>query len=325
MLDMDERLAPVRMFTIGMLAVLALIMAPWLGFWTLVPLAVAALGFTAGARLSGHSDRPEYVLFGSWVFSEVVIAATVLIAGLDSRLLPWLAIPIVTLSARFSARGVIAGVIVALSLCVGVALLGDAGGVLDYPPLVIGPAAVIVGVGILSTALMRSDLEHRDEAVIDQLTGMLNRHALTRRAFELEQQSRVTGEPIGLVIGDLDHFKHVNDDLGHATGDAVLADVAYAIRKELRAFDLAYRLGGEEFLILVPGSDSEQTAALAERLRSAIAGQRFAGHEVTMSFGVSATDPNQRFAYETQFARADAALYAAKRGGRNRVGDAAPR
>jgi diguanylate cyclase (GGDEF)-like protein len=155
--------------------------------------------------------------------------------------------------------------------------------------------------------------------VIDQLTGLLNRHALARRATELEQQSQVTGEPVGVVIGDLDHFKGVNDALGHATGDAVLADVAYTIRKQLRAFDLAYRLGGEEFLVLIPGADAEQTAALAERLREAIDTQDYAGRHVTMTFGVSATGGGEAFDYETHFERADAALYEAKRAGRNCV------
>jgi diguanylate cyclase (GGDEF)-like protein len=322
MLDMDARLAPVRKMTIGALAIAALARAPWLGFWTLVPLLVAALGFSIGARIGGHSERPEYAIFASWVFSEVVIAATVLIAGLDSTLLAWLAIPVITLSARFSARGVAVGVAIAFGLCFAVGLASDMQAIADFPPLLIGPAAIVVAVGVLSTALMRSDFEHRDEAVIDQLTGMLNRHALTRRAFELEQQSQVTGEPVGVLIGDLDHFKGVNDDLGHATGDAVLADVAYTIRKQLRAFDLAYRLGGEEFLVLIPGANAAQATDLAERLRSAIAGQAYAGREVTMTFGVSATGPGEHFDYELHFERADTALYEAKRAGRNRVATA---
>ena len=112
---------------------------------------------------------------------------------------------------------------------------------------------LVICTAILSTALMRSDVYHRGETVIDPLTGMLNRKALASRVAELEQQSLVSGEPVGLVVGDLDRFKEVNDSCGHATGDAVLKEVAYAMRKELRAFDLAYRLGGEEFLVVLPG------------------------------------------------------------------------
>jgi diguanylate cyclase (GGDEF)-like protein len=100
----------------------------------------------------------------------------------------------------------------------------------------------------------------------------------------------------------------------------VLKEVAYLLRKQLRAFDLAYRLGGEEFLILVPGSDIEQTAELAERLRAGIAADPLGdGVKVTMSLGVGASAHAERFDYATVFAEADAALYRAKREGRNRV------
>jgi len=319
MLDMDRRLAPVRGLALGVLVLAALANAAWLGLWTLVPIAFAAVGFALASRLSEHSDRPEYVLFGSWVFSELVIAATIAISGLHSDLLAWLAIPVITLSARFSARGVLAGVLVALGLALGVAFAIDASTIIDYPPTLISPAAVIIAVGILSTALMHSDFEHRGEAVIDQLTGMLNRNALARRADEIEQQSRVTGEPVAIVVGDLDRFKLINDTLGHAVGDRVLTDVAYAIRKQLRAFDAAYRLGGEEFLVLMPGSSAEGAAEIAEALRAAVAAQTFAGRGVTMSFGVSATTAGQDFDYDHQFTLADAALYEAKDAGRNRV------
>jgi diguanylate cyclase (GGDEF)-like protein len=170
---------------------------------------------------------------------------------------------------------------------------------------------------MLSTALMRSDVEHRTESVLDGLTGMLNRRALAARMQELDEQARLTGEPVGVVIGDLDRFKLVNDEHGHARGDAVLVDVAYALRKQLRAFDLAYRVGGEEFLILLPGATPEETAALAERLRAAIAGEPYAGLSVTMSFGVASTAGAASIA--EAMLRADTALYEAKRGGRNRV------
>ena len=179
MLDMDRRIAPVRMLTLGDARDRGARDVPWLGLLDAGP--AGRRGARLRRRLAARArapSAPSTSLFGSWVFSELVIAATILIAGLDSTLLPWLAIPVITLSARFSIRGVIAGVVVAVALCVGVALLSDARPVVDYPPIVIGSAAVIVAVGILSTALMRSDFEHRDEAVIDQLTGMLNRHAL---------------------------------------------------------------------------------------------------------------------------------------------------
>jgi diguanylate cyclase (GGDEF)-like protein len=154
---------------------------------------------------------------------------------------------------------------------------------------------------------------------MDPLTQLLNRKALIARALELEEQARLTGEPVGVLVGDLDHFKAVNDRHGHQTGDAVLRDCAYRMRKELRAYDLAYRLGGEEFLVLLPGAGLDETAELAERLRVAIADEPVAGLPVTMSFGVAATCPGEAFAFDALYSRADAAMYHAKAGGRDCV------
>jgi diguanylate cyclase (GGDEF)-like protein len=84
----------------------------------------------------------------------------------------------------------------------------------------------------------------------------------------------VTGLPVGVLVTDVDHFKRVNDEFGHQRGDAVLTDVAYVMRKRLRAFDLAYRIGGEEFLMLLPGANVEETAAIAEDLREALPARR---------------------------------------------------
>jgi diguanylate cyclase (GGDEF)-like protein len=259
-------------------------------------------------------------MFTAWATSEVIIAASVaLTGGPRNATLGWFAIPVVTLSARFSVRGVVLGVTTALGLLITVALATGAQTVIHDPPLVIAPAALIIAVAMLSTALMHSDIEHRSEAVIDQLTGMLNRHALAGRTRELAQQSEVSGQSIGIIVGDLDHFKAVNDTHGHSVGDAVLTDVAYAMRKQLRAFDLAYRLGGEEFLVLLPGAGIEQTKKMAEQLRLEVASAPAGGQNVSMSFGVSASANGTIFDYATVFAQADAALYEAKRSGRDRV------
>ncbi|MFL5908745.1 MAG: diguanylate cyclase [Solirubrobacterales bacterium] len=321
LLDMEERFKPVRRVAMGILAVALIAGGPWVGWWTLIPL-VAAAGFfaLADARLE-RSDHPEYLIFAAWVGSELMIAVAVALTGGPSEAtISWLAIPVVTLSARFPLRGVAAGVAIAVSLCVAVGFAAGAQDVLDNPVLVTAPISLILAIAVLSTALMRSDVQHRGEAVIDQLTGMLNRKALANRASELAQQSQVSGQPIGLILGDLDNFKQVNDSQGHAFGDAALTDVAYMLRKQLRAFDLAYRIGGEEFLILVPGAESRECVQLAELLRRTIEACTFGnGSALTMSFGVSASRPDDGFDYERVFAAADAALYEAKSLGRNRV------
>ncbi len=321
LLDMEERLKPVRRLAMGMLGLILIASGPWIGWWTLIPLAGAAAFFAiADARLES-SSRPEYVMFAAWVGSELMIASAVALAGGPTvATLSWLAIPVITLSARFSLRGVVVGVSIACALLFAVAFGTNAAAVVDQPPLVLAPLAVILSVGIFSTALMRSDLEHRSEAVIDQLTGMLNRKALSNRVAELAQQAEVTGQPIGLILGDVDHFKELNDSRGHAAGDAALTDIAYMLRKQLRAFDLAYRVGGEEFLILVPGAEIRECVQLADLLRRTVEACTFGnGSSLTMSFGVSASPAGEGFDYKRVFAAADAALYEAKRLGRNRA------
>jgi diguanylate cyclase (GGDEF)-like protein len=201
---------------------------------------------------------------------------------------------------------------------IGVTLGVDPSGVARRPDLLIAPLGLLGATATLSMALMRSDLHHRSAAVVDPLTGMLNRAALTTRAAELAQQAGVVHQPVALVLGDLDHFKTINDEHGHARGDAVLTDVAYRLRKQLRAYDLAYRIGGEEFLVVVPGADAEQACELAEALRGALAAAPVAGLAVTMSFGVAAS-PAGAFDLAATFARADEALYRAKEHGRDVV------
>jgi diguanylate cyclase (GGDEF)-like protein len=213
-------------------------------------------------------------------------------------------------------RGVLVGVVLTIALLCALAFGLDAHGVLGAPVLIVAPLAEILCVAILCTPLMRSDIEHRSDAIIDQLTGMLNRKALSTRASELVEQSRLRSEPVGIIVADLDHFKSVNDNHGHAVGDAVLKDVAYLLRKQLRAFDLAYRMGGEEFVVLLPGLDLGQTLELAERLREAVSSNVVGdGLSVTMSLGAAASEPDETFDYEAVFARADAALYRAKQSG----------
>jgi diguanylate cyclase (GGDEF)-like protein len=321
MLDMEERVRPVRQRAFAIIALALAATGPWLGWWPVLFVIPGSLAFAAADKLMPRLARPEYMMFTSWVGSGCVIAGAVALNGGPTvPTLSWLAIPVITLSSRFSMRGVVAGVAINIVLVFAVAFGVNAHAVVEDPTLVIAPLALILCVAVLSTPLMRSDIQHRSDAVIDQLTGMLNRKALDTRVLELAQQSEVTGEPIGVIVGDLDHFKSVNDTHGHAVGDIVLREVAYLLRKQLRAFDLAYRIGGEEFLILLPGSDLERSRELAERLREAVSAERVAGDiSTTMSLGVSASNPGRRFSYETVFAQADAALYEAKRNGRDQV------
>jgi diguanylate cyclase (GGDEF)-like protein len=320
MLDMDRRIAPVRRRAFAVLGVALLACGPWLGWWTIAPLVGAVGLFAVADRVTKRMRRPELGLFAAWAGAEAIIAVSVAISGGPNvATLSWLAIPIITLASRFSIRGIVAGVVFALALLFAVAFGVNADAVVDQPPLVIAPAALIISIAMLSTALMRSDVEFRSRSVIDPLTGMLNRSALGARVGELSQQSEVSGYPVSLVLADLDEFKALNDSHGHSAGDAVLRDLAYRLRKRMRAFDLAYRIGGEEFLMLLPGSELAEAVAFADQLCAAIADEEFSGVRVTLSCGVAASGAGSTFHYDEVFAAADAALYEAKRSGRNCV------
>lgn len=321
MLEMDRRLQNVRLMTFGVLAVAFLACGPWIGWQTLPLLFFAGIFFALADGRAEKVKRPEYWIFGAWVGAQLMIAAAVLLTDAPELISAiWFALPIVTLSTRFSTRGVVAGVLITLALLCAVMLGTDAGAVWDYPPILLMPAALVCGVAILSTVLMYSDLKYRSESVIDPLTGLLNRKALENRIAELSQQSLTADAPVGLVCCDLDHFKRVNDSIGHRAGDDVLVRVADIIRGQLRAFELAYRTGGEEFLIVLPGLGTAETAELAERIRAAVARHPFPhGIALTMSCGVSASGTGRRLDFDSLWTSVDDALYEAKRGGRDRV------
>ncbi|MGZ6697579.1 MAG: GGDEF domain-containing protein [Solirubrobacteraceae bacterium] len=320
--DMERRIKPTRALTFALIAAGLVFAGPWEGWWTLAPLAAATICFAVANRMIDRLARPEFAVAAAWAVSQGLIAASIaLTGGIDSPALGWLAIPVVTLAARFDARGVAAGMAVTVLLLIASTLGVHPSAVLDRPDRLVHALVLVAGVALLSSALMESDREHRSESVLDGLTGMLNRRSLAARVAELTEQSQIAGASIGLIVGDLDNFKAVNDEHGHSVGDAVLVDVAYALRKELRAFDMAYRLGGEEFLVLLPGAGPGEATEVAERLRMAVGAFPAGGVDVTMSFGVASSRGG--FDYAALFAAADEALYAAKRAGRNRVVTAA--
>ena len=319
LVDMDERLRRPRSIAFGLLGLILVGSVGLLGWLPIALMAVLIAAFSAASRLQARLARPEYAIALSWVLAQVFITVMVgMTGGLTSYGVLWLLIPLVTLPARFGPRVVAAGVAFTAALLAIVGLTVEPDN--DLPELFgfVCIAGGIAGVALLSSALQHSDLEHRTEAVVDGLTGMLNRRALHERLAELAAQAAHSQQPIAVIAGDLDHFKQVNDTHGHATGDAVLVDVAYRLRKRLRAFDLAYRSGGEEFLVVLPGATVERAAELAEELRAAIAADPVAGLAITMSFGVAGSDGGA-FDADAVLAAADVAMYDAKAEGRNRV------
>jgi diguanylate cyclase (GGDEF)-like protein len=160
------------------------------------------------------------------------------------------------------------------------------------------------------------------QALVDGLTGLANRRQCEEALIsEISRADRLR-TPFTLVLADLDDFKAINDDHGHATGDDVLREFASVLRATVRDSDVAGRWGGEEFLLLLPGADAVGGAHLADRVRASLSERSFLGRggtvfSVTCSFGVAQLTPG---ADERElFAAADRALYRAKREGKNRV------
>ncbi|MGE0524559.1 MAG: PleD family two-component system response regulator [Variibacter sp.] len=160
-------------------------------------------------------------------------------------------------------------------------------------------------------------------AVTDVLTGLHNRRYMEMHLAALVDQSTARGKPLSVLVLDIDHFKSINDSYGHDAGDDVLREFGARIRKSIRGIDLACRIGGEEFVIVMPETDLAVAGMVAERLRRRIAAETFpisgsAPIPVTISIGLAAlgvpTDTPT-----TILRRADQALYRAKRDGRNRV------
>lgn len=171
---------------------------------------------------------------------------------------------------------------------------------------------------------LRSTLEESVElAITDGLTGLFNRRYMEGHLRTLVRDALATGRRVSVLLADIDHFKHVNDTYGHDVGDTVLREFAQRLRRNTRGVDLACRLGGEEFLVIMPDTDMARAYQVGERLRACIAADPFGiGGDrrirVTASVGLATLDSAEDTP-ESMYKRADNALYAAKRRGRNRV------
>ena len=280
-----------------------LIGIPWVGSWTLIPLAGAVLTLRLLKPRIATSERPEYVIAATVVIAQMLIGiGIVLSGGPHSPVIAMLLLPIVTLPARFTAAGVYAGLGVSIVVLLLSTLAVAPADFAADPTYTLVGLATVIGLAAFAQALMRAEMEQRSEAVLDPLTGLLNRKALASRFDEIAQQATLTGAPVSLIACDLDHFKQVNDVHGHDRGDAVLKDAAYVLRKHLRSFELAYRLGGEEFLIVLPGVADWKARRSRERVCAGLEDARPGGLAVTASFGVAAAS-GAEVAFELLFRR----------------------
>lgn len=181
-----------------------------------------------------------------------------------------------------------------------------------------GQVSHYVGASKDISRMVQREMELRERANRDKLTGLLNRHAgeaeLKRNQLQAQNQLR----PYGVILGDIDLFKRVNDRFGHIAGDRVLKTVAHVLSSKVRSYDHAVRWGGEEFLIILSNASLSVTMGLAERIRCTV--EECADPEVghfTISLGVGIWEPGET--EDDLLKRADAALYSAKHRGRNQV------
>ena len=229
---------------------------------------------------------------------------------------------IMSLSAIYSVIGISFALCAAALIADGTLVVGRApdNWAEDLSALV--SIAGLSGIGALSLALNQARLarRHRQEAITDSLTGLLNRRAL----FEIHGD-KVVPPNTAVIVFDLDQFKAINDRYGHAVGDAVLVRFARTMRQFARASDTAVRLGGEEFALIMPRATAEMARLLAEGIRTLFASETIVSgrneFRCTVSAGVAIAGQGGA-SFDEIFRLADDALYLAKREGRNRVGSA---
>jgi diguanylate cyclase (GGDEF)-like protein/PAS domain S-box-containing protein len=197
----------------------------------------------------------------------------------------------------------------------------------------VGRPVGVIGIGRNITALKELEAELRRaheelefKATHDYLTGLLNRRAIVEMLDREFERGRRSKAPAGdactaVLLGDLDHFKNVNDEHGHAVGDQVLREVAERLVRAVRSYDLVGRFGGEEFLVILTNCRAEDALVRANELREAISAGQIKTDRgpipMTISFGVLATDGRKGVPIERALHDADMALYAAKAAGRN--------
>lgn len=318
-LEAGDRVRMARTVAAVAVGVALLMSAPWVGWWTLPLLGMCALELLSLDRRMRKSTKPEWLAARAQLVILILLAVGVALDhGVYGVALPWMIIPVAMSATRFRWQVVVVGAGITIVAMILATVPFAPREVLDDPTPLLASIVLLVAVTAITLALAGGELTQRSRAILDPLTGLLNRAALDPRVQELEQQARQTGAAVSLVLCDIDRFKRVNDTHGHERGDAVLRDVAYELRKSLRSFELAYRIGGEEFLVILPGMDLDGAAEVAQRIRRNVAHARPGGIDLTLSAGV-ARAAGAEMSYEALFRAADLALLEAKGEGRDRV------
>ncbi len=314
MIEAGTRVRGARSVASAGLGVTLLVCVPWLGWLPLAFYVVSMVQVLTLDRRIARSSRPENAIAFSLVFTVGTIAAGVPgTGGPASPLMVWVVLPAALMASRFRRAVVIVGCLWCLVVLTGATVAFDAEAFRRDPRMLVVTAALLLGVAACSLALSENEMQYRLASRFDHLTGLLNRWALATRMAVLDN----TAGRVALVLFDIDLFKRINDVHGHDRGDEVLRQTAEVLVRESRSGQV-YRLGGEEFAVILPDTSLDEAAPVAQRLREAVSRSRPGGLDVTMSAGVSAA-VGAETRWEALYRRADAALLEAKRAGRNQV------
>lgn len=279
------------------LGILLLVLAPRLNPRFLLPVMVVGTMATSIGIVFCHTSHTPYILLYAWISAE----AWYLLDRRAAMFLTGLAV-------------------IASGPTIAVAGAGD-GDALSWWLMVVGTLVVVSGLAALLRRRSDDLIERLERAAThDELTGLLNRRGYQQRLDAELARAEREGTPVSLILGDIDSFKSLNDRFGHRCGDEALARFAAVCRGQRRGADFVARVGGEEFAMVLPGTDSAGALLAAERLREAIHSGlcRPDGAPLTASFGV-ATFPDQASDCDALLGCADRAMYAAKAGGRDRT------
>ncbi|MBI4984988.1 MAG: diguanylate cyclase [Rhodocyclales bacterium] len=306
-------LCAIAVVGIAPFAVLRAVNEQWLAFTVDMVIEAGTLACMIYAWRTGDSHRPSLVL-AYFVGAMAIVAIYVLGPAGKYWFYPAIVANFFLVERRHA-------LLIALA---GLAVIFLGGGLNGSPLteiasyLVTATVCALLGYAFAyRTAMQRTQLEAL--ASKDPLTGLFNRRTLLEALQSTHRDFARDGETRGLLVVDLDHFKHINDSYGHLTGDQVLVTLAQQLEQNVRTGDRLFRYGGEEFIVLTLPKDKDGLAIMAENLRSAIARNLDDGHGhgVTASLGGALLRPGE--AVQDWFARADTALYVAKNAGRNQV------
>ncbi len=315
---MQRQLHGTRIVDVILIAPL-LLFTDQLGWLPIAILLPALIAYRTCQHLLPRLRTPEHLIVPAWLAMQAATAAVLVGTRHDVMwALSVMALLVVVSSAAVPWRVMRWGAFISAGLMMVAALIMDRSILHDTPQAVAAPLGLLLSTTIVGREIGRRILTMRRASMTDALTGLPNRTAFDRRAGAIVTARRDTGGPVGLLIGDIDHFKEVNDRHGHHRGDNVLVATAARLQSRMRHDGSVFRVGGEEFCAVLTGLDADGCGDIAERLREAIAAGPVAGIHMTMSFGVAVGEgPSADLA--TLYNAADRALYRAKAGGRDRV------